>query len=277
MDSTLKSFGVFFFLLLISLVLAGCSPSTPTPELTPVEILQTQAAETVIAGVTSEAQFTPSPSATIEATSTFTPTLEPSASPTATATATIFLTPTPIFNIIFQDNFSSQSGWAEETNDDFGFGYLENGYTIYVNLLNAAIWSIRGPEVLSDVRVQTEASRYEGPIDGYYGVVCRHLDGENYYAMLISDNGSYGIARMLNGEFEFIVESNDEFNVIKPGETNQITGECVGERISLFVNGEEMLSLRDGTLQSGSAGIIAKTRLSPGFQALYDIFVIATP
>lgn len=277
MDSNLKSFGVFFIIFLVSLVVTACSSSTPTPAETPVEVLQTQAAETVLAGVTNEAQLTPSPSATIEATSTFTPTPEPTASPTTTPTATIFFTPTAVFNIILEDNFSNQSGWAEETNDDFGFGYLDDGYTIYVNLLNAAIWSIRGPETLSDVRVQIEASRYEGPNDGYYGVVCRHLDGDNYYAMLISDAGSYGIARMLNGEFEFIVEGTDEFSIIKPGETNQITGECIGERISLFVNDEEMLSLRDGTLQAGSAGIIAKTRLSPGFQALYNLFVIATP
>ena len=185
--------------------------------------------------------------------------------------------PTPILTIILEDDFSSQTGWATQNEADFGFDYLDDGYTIYVKLLNAAIWSIRGPESLSDVRVETDARRYSGAVDGYYGVVCRHSDGDNYYALMISDDLSYGIANMVDGKFEFITELKDERNIIKPNDINRIAGECIGSRISLYVNGEELLSLNDTTHQTGSAGLVAKTRFTPDFQAFYEYFSLAIP
>lgn len=258
-------------------LLAACSPAVPTPAVTPVDALQTQAAETVIAQVTLDALLTPSATSTPDPTSTMTPTpAADTATPTATISPTPLISPTVEFSLVFEDRFTSQT-WAVQTGEDFGFGYLDEGYTIYVNLVNAAIWSLRGSGTLSDVRVETDARRYDGPVDGYYGVVCRHSDEDNYYAMMISDAGTYGIARMEDGSLEFIYESTDEFDIIQPGEINRITGECVGSRISLFVNGTEMVSLEDDTHQSGSNGLVAKTRLAPNFQALYTYFAISTP
>ncbi len=258
--------------------LTACSSTTTTPGVTPVEILQTQAAQTVIAEVTAQGLLTPSPTATSvpTATNTATPTEIPTETATNTPSATIQPTTTTFITLI-DDNFSNQTAWATQTGDDFGFGYLDDGYTIYINLLNAAIWSIRGPTDLGDVRVETTARRFSGPVDGYYGVICRHLDEDNYYAFMISDTGGFGIASMVNGEFTFITETQDTRNIIRPNETNRVSAECVGSRLTLFVNDVEMLSINDTTHQNGSAGLVAKTRLSPGFQALYSTFRLATP
>lgn len=261
-----------------AILLAACSPATPTPAETPVDALQTQAAQTVIAQVTAEGLLTPSATATAEPTATLTAIPSDTPSPTSTVTASPTQQMTPIaFETIIDDDFSNQTSWATQTGDDFGFGYLDNGYTIYINLLNAAIWSIRGPTDLGDLRVETTAQRYTGPVDGYYGVLCRHVDEDNYYAFVISDNGSYGIAKMSNGEFTFITETQDTRNVIRPNETNQIAAECIGSRLTLIVNEVEMLSINDTTHQVGSAGLVAKTQLSPGFQAFYVSFRLAVP
>jgi hypothetical protein len=260
------------------IILAACSPVAPTPAETPVEVLQTQAASTVIAEVTQDALLTPSPTPTPAPSNTPTPppaadtqTATPSATPTQT------VAPTVEFDLVFEDRFAGSQSWAVQSGEDFGFGYVNDGYRIYVNLVNAAIWSLRGSGTLSDVRVETEARRLDGPIDGYYGVVCRHTDEDNYYALMISDDLSYGIASMANGDFEFLFENRDTFDVIQPGQENRIRAECVGNRISLFVNGTEMVSLQDNTHQSGSTGLVAKTRLAPEFQALYTYFAISTP
>jgi hypothetical protein len=275
----IKAMVVSGLLTLAAIALGGCAPPSPPPETTPVEMLQTQAAQTVIAGVTETAVQTSIPVPSATPTTTATPTQEPSATPnpTSTATASVQASPTPVLTIILEDDFSSQTGWATQNEADFGFDYLDDGYTIYVKLLNAAIWSIRGPESLSDVRVETDARRYSGAVDGYYGVVCRHSDGDNYYALMISDDLSYGIANMVDGKFEFITELKDERNIIKPNDINRIAGECIGSRISLYVNGEELLSLNDTTHQTGSAGLVAKTRFTPDFQAFYEYFSLAIP
>lgn len=268
------------FMLIIAwaaLIIAGCAPPTPKPAITPVEVLQTQAAGTVIAQVTMDALLTPSATALATGTSTATTEPTPTATATALATATVSVTPTKELEIILQDDFSTRRGWATQNQDDFGFGYLDEEYTIYVRILNATIWSIRGPETLTDARIETLARRYSGATDGYYGVVCRHQDEDNYYALLISDSGMYGIARMLEGEFEFLSETRDDQQIIKAGEANQISGDCLGNTLTLTVNGTEMLALQDSSLQSGSAGLAAKTNFSPDFQAVFQSFLIAAP
>lgn len=267
------SIGILALLALLS----ACGTAVPTPEVIPVDELQTQAAATVFAQVTRDALLTPTLTPTLAPTSTVSPTPAPdTATPTASASPTPQISPTVEFNLVFEDRFTSQT-WAIQTGEDFGFGYIDEGYTIYVNIVNAGIWSLRGTGSLSDVRVETDARRFDGPLDGYYGVVCRHSDDDNYYALMISDAGSYGIAKMEDGSFEFIFETTDEFEIIQPGELNRITGECVGNRITLIVNGTEMVSLADDTHQSGSNGLVAKTRLAPNFQALYTYFAISTP
>jgi hypothetical protein len=261
-------------LLSIFVLLAACTPIPPTPAITPVDALQTQAAGTVIAQVTLDALLTPSPAPSLTPTFTETLTLEPTS--TVTQTATIAPTPTNAYEVFLDDDFSNQQGWAEQFGDDFGFGYTRDGYRIYVNLLNAAIWSIRGPEMLTDVRVETEARRSEGPADGYFGVLCRLSDEDNYYALLISETGNYGIGRMHNGVFEFLSEGSGATEIIQAGEYNQITGTCEGEKLSLAVNGETLLEVTDSVHRSGSSGLVAKTRLAEGFEALFRRFVLAT-
>lgn len=266
------------FLLILVLALSACGPVSPTPEVTPVDVIQTQAASTVFAQATLDAMMTPSATPTTEPTSTVTPTPEPDTpTPTSSASPTLQTSPTPQFTLVFEDRFTGGQSWAVQTGEDFGFGYVNGGYRIYVNLLNAAIWSLRGSSTLSDLRVEADARRLDGPIDGYYGVVCRHVDEDNYYALMISDDRSYAIAKMEDGDFEFLFESRDEFDVIKPGTENRIAAECVGSRISLFVNGTEMISLADNTHQSGTPGLVARTRLSPEFQALYSYYAISVP
>ena len=267
-----------FILITLALVTAGCSPAAPLPQETPVSALQTQAAQTVIAGFTQNA---PLPTATRQSsplpseTPAFSPTIEESPTPSPSPTSSV--PPLPEFDLLLDDDFSGGQGWAEDDSDNFGFGYEDEGYSIYVNLVGAAIWSIRGPQGLTDMRVVTEASRLDGPSDGYYGVICRHQDEDNYYAMVISSGGQYGIARMADGKFTFLVEATDDRNVINRNGNNQIIGECVDERLSLYVNNQEMFSIADNTHPSGSAGIVAGTRLSSGFSALFEYFAILTP
>jgi hypothetical protein len=264
----------------LMLLLGACSPALPTPAQTSVEELQTQAAMTVIALVTQEAIQNPSATPTITPESSNTPppteTIQPSETPTPSHTPEPLITQ-PSFTVILQDNFNEQGAWAEQNSENFGFGYLEDGYGIYVNILNAAIWSIRGPEQITNARIEADARRYSGPVNGYYGVICRHSDADNYYALMVSDDLSFGIARMENGKFVFLAESQDTQNIIKPGETNRISAECVNEQITLFVNGQTMMSVNDSTHQSGAAGLVAKTRLNGEFQAIFKSFSIATP
>ncbi len=78
------------------------------------------------------------------------------------------------------------------------------------------IWSIREQEY-SGVAIEVDGTRLEGSEDSYFGVVCNFLDDDNYFALVIGDNGFYGFGLMDNGEYEFVESGLDETGVIKKG------------------------------------------------------------
>jgi hypothetical protein len=207
------------------------------------------------------------------------------ATPTETSTPTVTPTPEPVaapgFRILLEDDFSSSVLWYTNEDDKFSFTYKDDGYAIEVNILNSWIWSRRGPDDLADVRLEVDARHNSGPTNGYYGVFCRYLDEDNYYALAVSEEGEYVIAKRKDREFEFLAQDKDENNVIKTdGTVNRVTGDCLGGQLTLTVNGTQLLQVEDTDFASGASGAIAASRLTPGFEALftyYRLSVRATP
>lgn len=268
--------GKFFMLLLVSALLSGCTmPGAPAAATQDPGPAYTQAAQTIIAGLTLNAPLsTPTqPVMAVTETSLPTPT-EPS---TATDTPVPTVTPTITANpeeVIFEDDFEGNSSWHTEQNDSFGFEYKDNGYAIYVNIPNAPVWSVRGKEY-SDVRLEVDAARIDGPKKGYYGLTCRHQDEENYYALLVSSDGSYGIGKIQNGEFEFLQEGSDQAGVIQGGEAmNRVRADCIGDTLTLSANGIKLLEVQDDEFESGDVGVIVKTTLQEGLEVMFDNFAI---
>jgi len=272
--------------ILIALLFSSCQgQETPAPV---DEAAYTQVAETVYAELTKnaplatpslltpQATYTPAPPA-IAATSTVP---LPSLTPLPTATPQLTSTPsqpTPTPKLVFRDNFKYETGWAEQGGNDYGFGFYQGGYRIYVNILNAAIWSVR-ELTLDDVMVDVDASQLAGPLDGYYGAVCRFQNGSNYYALVISADNSFGIAKMKAGKFEFLKQGLAQPGVIQVGSVaNQIHAECVGSTLTLYANGQKLIEVQDSDFPTGSTGMVAGTRMKPGMVAFFDNIAVYQP
>lgn len=196
----------------------------------------------------------------------------PQSSPTPIPTPT--RTPTPPANIVFEDDFSVDTGWMIYKADTHTFRWEEGSYYISVNTLNGYIWSTRTVE-LSDGSVETVANQVEGDEDGYYGVVCRFQTGTDYYAFVINENGSYGIALMQYGLLDFINQGVDQNGIIKrDGQLNTIRGECVGDTLTLYVNGEKLSEVKDPSFTGGEVGIIAITFFQKNSVIRYDRFTV---
>lgn len=273
--------------LTVALAFSACAPApetTPTPNVDPI---LTEIALTLVAASATD-DFTFEPSATPELV-LVEPLPEATQVPEATSTPVEEATPTPSpeptstaasgLRVLLQDDFSSGTFWyVDESNDKFGFAYKDNGYAISINILNAWIWSRRGPDSLSDLRLEVNAARKSGPTNGYYGVFCRFVDDGNYYTLAISEDGDYGIGKRKDKEFSFLAQGVDNNGLIKRnGEANSITGDCIGNKLTLSVNGVQLLQVEDNDFVSGASGAIASTRLSPGFEALFTLYRLSVP
>jgi len=297
MSTRSKFFPLSSVLVCLVLIFTGCLPGATEQEPTAqviIDLAYTQAAQTIIAELTKSAPSEITETPTLEpaeehlpATSTPKPTLKPTNTSLPTASAKPTKKPTkiptatkilgPNFVIAFADNFSSPSGWTIAQEENYGLRYSNGGYLIYNGIVNDDIWSTRGGP-FDDTRVDVNASKMEGPRDGYYGVVCRFANGGNYYLFAISPNGWYGIAKKVKGMHTYLDEGHDDGNIIRPGKTpNLIRADCVGNKLRLYANDELLLQAKDDTFTSGSIGMAAGTISEPGFIALFDDFTLYVP
>jgi len=181
--------------------------------------------------------------------------------------------------VIFEDDFSrTSSGWDRFSDDETSTDYLEDTYQIKVDKANWYTWANPG-KTFVDVRVEVDAWKASGP-DGDAAILCRYKDEENFYLIGITTDGYYGITKIVAGEDTLLGSDVLEFSsVIKTGagETNRLRVDCIGDRLSLYVNGEIVAEVTDGDLASGDVGLASGTYDDPGTDMRFDNFVVYRP
>jgi len=299
--------------LLLAWLLAACAGALPQPTTDPGPFF-TQGAQTVIAQLTQNPPATalpaptetPLPTALVETltlptdtvipttavptaipaspTLAFTETVEPTEIPAATQTPVPEATVEPSpgggddFELVFADDFDRQVGWVEGREDDWGFQFTRGGYAVTVRTPSATIWSVKSQEY-DDVRVEVGGVAVEGQDNGYYGVVCRHRNGSNYYAFLIGQDGSYMIQKQASGQTEILLESTAPASVIHmDGTINRVRADCVGDTLALYANEQKLAEIEDREIADGATGLAVRTRNQPNeIEVAFDNFAVYAP
>jgi hypothetical protein len=181
-------------------------------------------------------------------------------------------------NILYEDDFSNpNSGW-DQYSDGEGYTDYENG-TYKIGVYSDTLFYWANPyENFKDVVIEVQAQKISGADDMQYGIICRHEDVDNWYALIISGDGFAAIRKRYNGsELEFITDWA-EVSAINTGNTgNNLRAECIGNQLSLYVNGTLAISATDGDITSGDAGLMAGTFDQPSTEVLFDNFVVKKP
>jgi hypothetical protein len=187
-------------------------------------------------------------------------------------------------NVLYQDDFSNpNSGWDSVRDDTAITDYENGGYRIFVNEANYDYWATAQKSFDGDVVIDVDATKTAGPDDNDFGVICRYnspSDGEyNYYFFMISSDGYASIGKSLNGERSNLSgDSMQAFDGINPGsEKNHITASCIGNTLTLSVNGNQLISVQDDSFNGGDVGLLAGTFDVPGVDILFDNFVVTKP
>lgn len=293
-----RTYRYFLVSVLVGLLLAGCGPSETTPIVTlPPELVQTMAAQTVVAELTEQALVVtptdtdqppvelpsptpdptstpePSPTPTLEPTATLEPTPSPEPSPSPEPTPT----PMPFRDLILEDDFEQTEVWSVVDEEHFSFSYQDGGYRVTNDFTNGAVSSIRSIDY-RHILVEIDARQIAGPEDAYYGVVCRWQDAQNYYGAVIGGGGFYAILRLSDGEITFLDHGTaPSGEVFQDSGPDRVAGSCLGDRLILFVNGQRLLEVRDQTFESGYVGVVVGTRSAGGAQVHFDNFALLRP
>lgn len=181
--------------------------------------------------------------------------------------------------VLFQDDFSNpNSGWDRSNSEEGVTDYQNGGYHIFVAPVNYSVWANPGLS-FTDVSVEVDAHKLSGVDDNEYGLICRYVDTGNFYAASISSDGYFGVIRLINGDFEYVgMDGMQVTDIVNLGAaSNHIRFDCVGSTLTLYVNGNQVVSVEDHAHTSGDVGLYAGTFNSPNIDIFFDNFVASQP
>lgn len=183
---------------------------------------------------------------------------------------------------LLQDDFSGeqQCGWREYSQGGAVVEIAEGSLNISTSQTGQIWWSNVGRD-FADVIVTVQARQTSGPNNNAYGVICRYQDENNFYIFLISGDGFYAIGKYESGkdQISYLTENQEYIpsDLINQGiATNLIRVSCVGNELSLSVNGLPLVTVMDDKFSAGDVGLGVST-LEPGTAVVQfdDLLVLA--
>lgn len=216
----------------------------------------------------------PTPEPTIETpvATTPAPSLDPTLKikPTSMPAATLAAD-----RIIYQDEFSFDSGWVVETADRYTLQYKSGGYRIYSRSKTNPIWSVRNRE-LKDTVIEADVVSTKGPENAYYGLICRFQGNRSYYMLVVNMDGIAEIIRVQSRDLVSLARSTELTDVLRSNQ-NRLRADCIRDRLTFYINNQKVLDAQDGTFASGGAGLVVGNRNDQGIDVIFDNFLIYVP
>jgi S1-C subfamily serine protease len=180
--------------------------------------------------------------------------------------------------VLFFDDFSVYDEYWEFDVDSGSIYYFREQLHFQMWEDSIYLWQIDG-YTYEDVVIDVDAYVVNQGGDGDFGVICRYQDYDNFYALEVSEDGYYSVWKYVNGEFSYMWEDGWRY---LPFELDydknvHITAACVGDTLSLAVDGELLAEVVDTDLSYGSAGMIAGTWEMPELTIGFDNFLVSAP
>jgi len=180
-------------------------------------------------------------------------------------------------SVLFFDDFSDPgSGWDDFSVQSGSVHYVGGEYRIEVYPDGYYIWG--NPYLhFTDVIISVDARLINSAGDGGYVVFCRYQDEDNFYALEVGEDGYFAIWKLQAGEFYTIVPWDVADVIPTDGSPITITAACVGDTLTLAVDGVVVAQGYDDAFSSGDVGLAAGTWENGDLAIAYDNFTVRRP
>ena len=191
-------------------------------------------------------------------------------SPTATIS--------PFNRVVFRDGFDSQNGnWTTYSGKD-GSAFYENG-KLHIKNYTASVspsLSYYIQEQFSEFALEVDMELVSGSSANWQEVICRY-GPEGCYMFCINANGNYSIVKSVGGVATMLRAPTPSSHIKTGlGVTNNIRVECIGNSLTLYVNGFSVAQVSDKTLVTGYVGFSVDSQSGEYSEAAFDNVVIWT-
>ncbi|MDZ4158569.1 MAG: hypothetical protein U1B80_02165 [Anaerolineaceae bacterium] len=181
--------------------------------------------------------------------------------------------------VLFWDDFSNpDSGWDTWNTSGSWAAYQGGGLRIVVLEPNFDFWSRPGKRY-ADIRLDVKATKFGGPDDNRFGILCRYQNTANYYAFFITSDGYAGIVKVKDGAAQVISNGGMQYReeIQKGAAVNRISVDCIDASLALRVNDYRLLEAEDFDFTSGEIGLIAGSYNNPGVDIYFQDFLATKP
>lgn len=184
---------------------------------------------------------------------------------------------------LFNDEFEEETdcGWATYSRNGAASA-ISDGVLTLTTSQPGQIWWTNPGRSFDDVIISADVEHVSGPQDNAFGVICRYQSSDNFYVFLISSDGFYAIGKYQSGNEQVDYLSGDGEYVaseaINQGQArNSIRASCIGNELTLTVNGELLATVTDSTFVTGDIGLGVST-FEPGSLVVnYDNVRVLAP
>lgn len=178
--------------------------------------------------------------------------------------------------IYYSDDFSNvNSGWTYQ-GDLFGVvGYQSGEYQVEVKSTDGGFyWGVANKPQYADVVINVKSRIVTPNGGGYYGVMCRYQDPLNFYLAALSEDGYFGIFKVVDGEYAVLADWDYSLSIPKYAGA-ELTVACSGSTITLAVDDTVLGQVTDSDLTSGDIGLIGGA--NGLFIVAYDDLEVKSP
>jgi pSer/pThr/pTyr-binding forkhead associated (FHA) protein len=177
--------------------------------------------------------------------------------------------------LTYEDDFSdSFGGWDDAFDLYTTKQYGNNRYQIEVTTENLVAWGLANRDV-ADFELEVEAKREDGAESNSYGLLFRFKDRENFYRFDIFGDGFYLLSKFLDGQWVTLVDST--YSPLINQETNLLKVSAFGPNITIWANGQPLVSVTDDSFTHGNFGFFASTFKEPHIWVSYDNLKVWVP
>jgi S1-C subfamily serine protease len=176
-------------------------------------------------------------------------------------------------DVLFEDYFEPpSSGWYEWDGDATSVEFI-NG-DMQISIFEADYYAWNNPELwFTDVILSAYVHVDEPVGDASYGLICRYQDEDNFYSLEVSEDGYFAIFKKIAGDYE-VVEDWHETDLVPSSGTFEIYASCIGDELTLAVDGTVLGSVEDNSFSDGDVGVIAETWNLGGFTVSFEDFIV---
>lgn len=180
---------------------------------------------------------------------------------------------------LFEDDFStSGGGWGVWDREGASVRYASSGLLLKTAQQDLNVWSVSGND-FSDVILSVQANPVQGSVDNLFGLICRYKDERNFYYLVVTSDGYYGIGRAQEGSHSLVGMDMMQFSemIERDQSSYTLTAACVGPKLTLAVDGNLLAEVEDDTFTHGDVGLLAGSYQSAEVEVLFDNFTVRAP